>query len=151
VAEAAAAADALAPLFALAGLGGAERVPDPDLPTLAAWRDSQPGAGERAPLLVALLEALRGPVPDDVWLELFGDGAAPANGTPSSLHWGGLRRAEAGGRPGEIVGFALHLLGGAPETVHPEAVIQSLGALRRTVPEAELRRIALATALLADL
>jgi hypothetical protein len=149
--EAGAAADALAPLFALAGVGGAERVPEPDLATLAAWRESMAGAADRAPLLVALLEAVRGPVPDDVWLGLLGDAAWPANGTPSSLWWGGLRRAEARARPGETVGFALHLLAGAPETVHPEAVIQSLGALRRTVPEAELRQIALTTALLADL
>ncbi len=58
---------ALTPLFALAGIGGSEAVPELDEAAVAAWRQATPDADAKAERLFALLEGVGSPVPGPVW------------------------------------------------------------------------------------
>jgi hypothetical protein len=61
--------------------------------------------------------------------------------------WRALDRAATERRLGETVLLALHMLGGAPQTTHPEAVAAGLRGLRAVGLNQEARAIAMATAL----
>ncbi len=151
IGEARAERAALAPLFALAGIGGREQVPEPDLETLTAWRSSTEAADSRALRLYALLEGVGVRVPARAWWDLLDAAAeAPANAPPAP-YWRALDHALAARRPAEALLLALHLLGGDPGDVHPEAVVQGLRALRAIGLDQEARRVALASAIALDL
>jgi hypothetical protein len=137
----------LTPLFALAGVGNGDSVPQFDEAAIAAWRAAAPGGEAAAERLYALLEGLGLTVPESAWVEAL-QGQLDETGTlPSVALWRGLERAVANKRQGETLLFALHLLQGRPHTVHPEAVVASLRALRAVGLDQEARSIAVATAL----
>jgi len=137
----------LTPLFALAGFGGSVAVPDLDSEAMDAWLAATPDAQAKAGHLLALLEGIGVPVPDTAWQRLL---AAPNQGmvpAPPAPLWRVLDRAAAERRLGETVLAALHMLGGAPQAAHPEAVTAALQALRDVGLNQEARAIAMATAL----
>ena len=137
----------LTPLFALAGFGGSVAVPDLDSEAMDAWLAATPDAQAKAGHLLALLEGIGVPVPDTAWQRLL---AAPNQGmvpAPPAPLWRVLDRAAAERRLGETVLAALHMLRGAPQAAHPEAVTAALQALRDVGLNQEARAIAMATAL----
>jgi hypothetical protein len=137
----------LTPLFALAGFGGSVAVPDFDSEAMDAWLAGTPDAQAKAAHLLALLEGIGVPVPEAAWHRLIaGSGLAPVPAPPAPL-WRALDRAAAERRLGETVLLALHMLGGEPQTTHPEALTAGLRALRAVGLNQEARAIAMATAL----
>ena len=139
------------PLFALAGVGGSDAVPALDQGSLGAWRAARPEAGAEAARLFALLDGVGAPVPDTAWWQqLEAPLERPAN-VPVAPLWRGLERAAAGGRIGETVLFALHMLNAAPEAVHPEVLTAALQALRTVGLDRAARRVAVTTAVGVDL
>jgi len=142
---------ALTPLFALAGIGGSEAVPELDEPAVTAWRQATPDADAKAERLFAMLDGVGSEVPDPVWWHeltppLQGDASVPVGAL-----WRGLDRAATAKRLGETVLFALHMLNGAPAAAHPEVLTDSLRDLRAVGLDHEARQIAVATALTMDL
>ena len=137
----------LTPLFTLAGVGDGNAVPELNESAIAAWRSAAPGGEPAAERLYALLEGLGLTVPDSAWVEALQGQLEETGNLPSVALWRGLERAVADKRQGETLLFALHLLQGRPETVHPEALIASLRALRAVGLDQEARSIAVATAL----
>jgi hypothetical protein len=114
---------------------------------MTAWLASTPDAQAKAGHLLALLEGIGVPVPDTAWHRLIaqpGQGPTPA---PAAPLWRALDRAAAERRLGETVLLALHMLGGEPQTAHPEAVVAGLRGLRAVGLDQEARAIAIATAL----
>ncbi len=138
---------ALTPLFTLAGVGDGNAVPEFDEAAIAAWRSAAPGGEAAAERLYALLEGLGLTVPESAWVEALQGQLEETGNLPSVALWRGLERAVANKRQGETLLFALHLLQGRPETVHPEALVASLRALRAVGLDQEARSIAVATAL----
>ncbi|MGH6904268.1 MAG: hypothetical protein ACREIR_16170, partial [Geminicoccaceae bacterium] len=59
-----------------------------------------------------------------------------------------LERAAADRRVGETILYALTMLDGRPQAVHPEALVACLRALRRVGLDRDARAIAVATALI---
>ncbi len=138
---------ALTPLFALAGFGGSAAVPDFDSEAMDAWLAATPDGQAKAAHLLALLEGIGAPVPATAWQRLV---AAPGQGStaaPPAPLWRALESAAADRRLGETVLLALHLLGGAPQAAHPEALAAGLRGLRDVGLHQEARAIAMATAL----
>jgi hypothetical protein len=142
---------ALMPLFALAGIGGSDAVPQLDEAAVAAWRAATPDAGAKAERLFALLDGVGSPVPDRVWWQELEPPFERAASIPAGPLWRGLERAVAGKRLGETVLFALQMLNGQPEAAHPVALTGALRALRAAGLDREARAIAVATALVMDL
>ena len=141
----------LQPLFALAGIGGSTAVPDLDRQAVAAWRRAMPEADARAERLFAMLDGVGAPVPDEAWWQELALPLQRPASVPVSAAWRTLERAAADGRLGETVVFALHMLDGAPEVVHPEVLTRSLQALREVGLDREARATAVATAIAMDL
>jgi hypothetical protein len=137
---------ALTPLFALAGFGGSDAVPDFDSEAMDAWLAATPDGQAKAAHLLALLEGIGVPVPATAWQRLLGSPGQPTPAPPAPL-WRALERAAAERRLGETVLLALHLLGGQPEAAHPQALAAALGGLRAVGLNQEARSIAIATAL----
>ena len=137
----------LVPLFALAGFGGSDAVPEFDQAAMTGWRLGTPDADAKAGHLLALLDGIGAPVPESAWHELVVVPAQAPTPAPPVAFWHGLDAAAAQGRLGETVLFALHMLGGQPEAAHPEALAASLRALRSVGLNQEARAIAIATAL----
>jgi len=138
---------ALTPLFALAGFGGSDAVPDFDSEAMDAWLAATPDGQAKAAPLLALLAGIGAPVPEAAWQRLLlapGQGPTPA---PPAPYWRALESAAAERRLGETVLLALHLLGGQPEAAHPEALAAALDGLRAVGLHQEARAIAIATAL----
>jgi hypothetical protein len=140
---------ALVPLFALAGIGGSDAVPELDQRAIGAWRAVRPDAD--AARLFALLDGVGSPVPDAAWWQQLEAPLERPASVPVAALWRGLERAAAGGRRGETVLFALHMMNGAPEAVHPEVLSAALQALRAVGLDREARDIAVATAVGMDL
>ncbi len=103
----------LAPLFALAGIGGRDAVPDLDETAVAAWHAAAPAAGDKAERLFALLDGVGSPVPDRAWWQELEPPLHGSASVPASPLWRGLERAAAAKRQGETVLFVLHMLNGA--------------------------------------
>ena len=142
---------ALKPLFALAGIGGSEAVPELDEAAVAAWRQATPDADAKAERLFALLDGLGSPVPDPVWPQELRPPLQRSMSVPVGALWRGLDRAAAAKRLGETVLYVLHMLNGQPEADHPEVLVASLRGLRAVGLDQEARQIAVATALAMDL
>jgi hypothetical protein len=142
---------ALAPLYALAGIGGSEAVPELDEPAVAAWRQATPDADAKAERLFALLDGVGSPVPGPVWWHELTPPLQRDGSVPVGALWAGLERATTAKRLGETVLFALHMLNGTPAAAHPEVLTASLRALRTVGLDHEARQIAVATALAMDL
>jgi hypothetical protein len=142
---------ALMPLFALAGIGGSDAVPRLDQRAVGAWRATRPDADAMAERLFALLDGVGSPVPDEAWWQQLAAPLERPASVPVSALWRGLERAAAGGRTGETVLFALHMLNGAPEAAHPAVLTAALQALRAVGLDREARDIAVASAIGADL
>lgn len=140
-------AAALTPLFALAGFGGSSAVPKMDARAIAAWRLAVPDAGEHAERLFALLDGLAAGLSASAWHDLLHPPLQRQGPVPAAAVWRGLHAASAEQRRGETALFALHLLDGAPGDAHPEAVVESLRALRAAGLDREARGIAVATAI----
>ena len=140
-------AAALAPLFALAGFGGSSAVPRMDARAIAAWQLAVPDADEHAERLFALLDGVAAGLPASAWHGLLRAPLQREGRVPSAAVWRGLHTASAEQRRGETALFALHLLDGAPGEAHPEAVVESLRALRAAGLDREARGIAVATAI----
>jgi hypothetical protein len=141
----------LTPLFALAGIGGSQAVPELDEPAIAAWRQATPDADAKAERLFALLDGVGSPVPDQAWWHELAPPLQRSESVPVGALWRGLDRASAAKRLGETALFALHMLNGAPAAAHPEALTASLRALRAVGLDQEARQIAVATALAMNL
>jgi hypothetical protein len=138
---------ALTPLFALAGFGGSDAVPDFDSEAMDAWLAATPDGQAKAAHLLALLEGIGVPVPATAWQRLIAvPGQAPPPAPPAPL-WRALESAAADRRLGETVLLALYMLGGQPQAAHPEALAAGLRALRSVGLHQEARAIAMATAL----
>jgi hypothetical protein len=137
----------LVPLFALAGFGGSDAVPEFDQAAMTSWRLATQGADAKAGHLLALLDGIGAAVPASSWHQLILLPAQAPTAAPPVAFWHGLESASAEGRLGETVLFALHMLGGQPEAAHPEALAASLRALRSVGLNQEARAIAIATAL----
>ena len=157
---------ALKPLFALAGVGGSEAVPELDEAAVTAWRQATldadapdtdapasdgPKSDAKAERLFALLDGLGSPVPDAVWSQELRPPLQRSMSVPVGAIWRGLERAAAAKRLGETVLYALHMLNGQPEAAHPEVLLASLRGLRAVGLDQEARQIAVATALAMDL
>jgi hypothetical protein len=140
-------AAALAPLFALAGFGGSSAVPKMDARAIAAWRLALPDAGEHAERLLALLDGTAAGLPASAWHNLLRPPLQHQGPVPATAIWRGLHAASAEQRRGETALFALHLLDGAPGEAFPEAMVESLRALRAAGLDREARGIAVATAI----
>jgi hypothetical protein len=140
-------AAALAPLFALAGFGGRSAVPRMDDRAIAAWRLAVPDAGEHAERLLALLDGTAAELPASAWSDLLQPSLQHQGPVPATAVWRGLHAASAEQRRGETALLALHLLGGAPGEAFPEAVVESLRALRAAGLDREARGIAVAAAI----
>jgi hypothetical protein len=83
-----------------------------------------------------------------VWGRLLPAHAERRARAPASALWRGLEDAAAGRRVGETVLYALTMLEGRPQAVHPEALVVSLRALRQVGLDRDARAIAVATALI---
>jgi hypothetical protein len=142
---------ALMPLFALAGIGGSDAVPELDEAAVAAWRAVTPDADAKAERLFALLDGVGSPVPDPVWWRELEPPFERAASIPAGPLWRGLERAVVDKRLGETLLFALNMLNGQPEAAHPVALTGALRALRAAGLDREARAIAVATALVMDL
>lgn len=136
----------LAPLFALAGVGGSDAVPRVDVSTIEP--SMPPATAEGAERLFALLEGVGVPIEADVWGELLPAPGERQEAAPASALWRGLDHAAAERRVGDTVLFALHMLNGRPEAVHPEVLVACLRALRQVGLDRDARAIAVATALI---
>jgi hypothetical protein len=137
-------ATALAPLFALAGIGGSDAVPR----AVDAWVSAPASDGLAAERLLALLEGVGAPIEADVWWRLLPAHATRQESAPASALWRGLERAAAERRVGDTVLYALTMLEGRPQAVHPEVLVACLRALRRVGLDRDARAIAVATALI---
>jgi hypothetical protein len=137
----------LVPLFALAGVGGSDAVPQLHARAIAAWRLANPEAGSSVEQLFALLEGVGASVDAIAWRDLRGLPLQHQAMVPAGALWRGLEQAATAGRLGDTVMFALHMLNGQPETAHPEVLIACLRALRRVGLDRDARAIAVATAL----
>jgi hypothetical protein len=141
----------LAPLFALAGIGGRDAVPELDEEAVAAWRAAAPAAGDKAERLFALLDGVGSPVPDRAWWQELEPPLHGSASVPASPLWRGLERAAAAKRQGETVLFVLHMLNGQPEAAHPAVLTGALRGLRAVALDREARAIAVAAGLALDL
>ena len=142
------AASNLAPLFALAGIGGSDAVPRLDASAIDAWTSAADDDGIAAERLLAMLEGVGAPVEGKVWARLLPAHANRRASAPASALWRGLEDAAAGRRVGETVLYTLSMLNGRPQAVHPEALVASLRALRQVGLDRDARAIAVATALI---
>jgi hypothetical protein len=145
------AAAALAPLFALAGIGGRRSVPEPTAEMIAAWQAASGAQPNEAARLLSLLEGVSGPVAPALWRDLLEPPYLSAAPGPSLPLWRLLERTEAAQRDGELTLIALHLLDGGRPEVSREAVVRGLGALRAAGLDGQARAIAVADALMAGL
>jgi hypothetical protein len=144
-------AAALAPLFALAGVGGRRSVPEPTAEMIATWQAASGAEPDHAARLFSLLEGVSGPVAPAFWRDLLQppfESAAPA---PSLPLWRLLERSEAAQHDGELTLIALHLLDGGRPEANREAVVRGLRALRAAGLDGQARAIAVADALMAGL
>jgi hypothetical protein len=141
----------LVPLYALAGIGGGEAVPQLDEPAVAAWRQATPDADPKAERLFALLEGVGSPVPGPVWWHELTPPLQRDASVPVGALWRGLELATTANRLGETVLFALNMLNAAPAAAHPEVLTTSLRSLRAVGLDHEARQIAVATAVAMDL
>lgn len=137
----------LVPLFALAGVGGSDAVPQLDAASIAAWRLANPQAGSSAEQLFALLEGVGAPIDAVAWRDLRAMPLQRQAVVPAGALWRGLEQAAAARRVGDTVLFALHMLNGEPEAAHPEVLVACLRALRQVGLDRDARAIAVATAL----
>ncbi len=142
---------ALTPLFALAGIGDSQAVPELDEAAVTAWRQATPDADAKAERLFALLDGVGSPVPAPVWSQELTPPLQRSMSVPIGALWRGLDRASTSKRLGETVLYALHMLNGQPDAAHPEVLVESLGALRAVGLDQDARQIAVATALAMDL
>ncbi len=142
---------ALTPLFALAGIGGGEAVPELDEAAVTAWRQATPDADAKAERLFALLEGIGSPVLASIWSQELTPPLQRSMSVPVGALWRGLDRATTAKRLGETVLYALQMLNGQPEADHPEVLVESLRALRAVGLDQDARQIAVATALAMDL
>jgi hypothetical protein len=134
----------LAPLFALAGIGGSDAVPR----AVDAWVSAPANDGLATERLLALLEGVGAPIAADVWWRLLPAHATRQESAPASALWRGLERAAAERRVGDTVLYALTMLEGRPQAVHPEVLVACLRALRRVGLDRDAQAIAVATALI---
>jgi hypothetical protein len=141
-------ATGLAPLFALAGIGGSAAVPRLDAAAVEGWMPGATADGVAVERLLALLESVGAPIETAVWGGLLPAHAGREEGAPASVLWRGLERAAAEGRVGDTVLFALQMLDGRPQAVHPEVLVACLRALRRVGLDQDARALAVATALI---
>ena len=142
------AASDLAPLFALAGIGGSDAVPQLDAAAVDARISAAADDGVPAERLFALLEGVGAPIEAEAWERLLPAHADRQEPAPASALWRGLERAAAERRVGETILYALTMLDGRPQAVHPEALVACLRALRRVGLDRDARAIAVATALI---
>jgi hypothetical protein len=138
----------LAPLFALAGIGGSDAVPRLDPAAVGAWVPAATDGEVPTERLFALLEGVGAPIEAEAWERLLPAHAGRQEPAPASALWRGLERAAADRRVGESVLYALTMLNGRPQAVHPEALVACLRALRRVGLDRDARAIAVATALI---
>jgi hypothetical protein len=138
----------LAPLFALAGIGGSDAVPQLDAVAVDAQISAAVDDGVPAERLFALLEGVGVPIEAESWERLLPAHAGRQERAPASALWRGLERAAADRRVGETILYALTMLNGQPQAVHPEALVACLRALRRVGLDRDARAIAVATALI---
>ena len=141
----------LVPLFALAGVGGSDAVPRFDGEAIEAWRHVTDADQAMAERLFALLEGSGVPVGAGAWPALLAGHYQRQQAAPATVLWRGLEQAAAERRVGDTVLFALQMLNGRPETVHPEVLVACLRALSRVGLDRDARAIAAATALISDL
>lgn len=141
----------LVPLFALAGVGGSDAVPRVDAAAIEAWRLATAADAAATEGLFALLEGVGAPVEASLWRDLLPAHEQRQAAAPASVLWRGLERAASERRVGETVLYALHMLQGRPQDVHPEALVACLRALSRVGLDRDARAIAVATALIQDL
>ena len=142
------AASSMAPLFALAGIGGSDAVPRLDAAAIDAWTPAADDDGTAAERLLAMLEGVGAPVEGEVWARLLPAHANRRASAPASALWRGLEDAAGGRRVGETVLYVLTMLDGRPQAAHPEALVASLRALRQVGLDPDARAIAVATALI---
>jgi hypothetical protein len=142
------AASDLAPLFALAGIGGSDAVPQLDAAAVDARVSAAADDGVPAERLFALLEGVGAPIEAQAWERLLPAHAGRQEPAPASALWRGLERAAADRRVGETILYALTMLNGRPQAVHPEALVACLRAVRRVGLDRDARAIAVATALI---
>ena len=121
-------------LFALAGIGGSDAVPELDETAVAAWQRPRRTADDKAERLFALLDGVGSPVPDRVWWQELEPPLHGSASVPAGPLWRGLERAAAAKRQGETVLFALHMLNGQPEAAHPAVLTGALRGAARGRP-----------------
>jgi hypothetical protein len=136
----------LTPLFALAGFGGSVAVPVFDDRAMAGWMAGNEAAHAQLGPLLGLLEGIGLSVPATAWQQLI-VGLPEAVPAPPAPLWGALAGTATRRQVGETVLLALHMMGGRPETAHPQAVAAALRGLRAVGLDQEARDIAIATAL----
>jgi hypothetical protein len=141
----------LVPLFALAGVGGSDAVPRIDGPAIEAWQRATITDQASSERLFASLEGVGAPVEAEAWRDLLAGHYHRRQAAPAAVLWRGLEQAAAERRVGDTVLFALHMLDGQPEAVHPEVLVACLRALSRVGLNRDARAIAVATALISDL
>ena len=118
-----------------------------DAERLDSWLDwaratDQDGARGRAPVILALMEAVGGPVPETVWLDLTEAPSHPASvaGLALTRALGAALRA---GRKGEALALVLILAGsGDPDHRPPGDLVTAVSALAELGLETEARRLA---------
>lgn len=130
--HAAAAILEMAPLIYVADIG--DRVPVPAQALSIWWRqqneaDTGPAPHDRA-LLLALLEALRRPVPEALWLDSFDTTVVQSGAAPVPAVARQLRLAAAAGRRAEAALLSLTILGDdGPQSTADTVLVQLVDAL----------------------
>jgi hypothetical protein len=141
----------LAPLFALAGVGGAGQVPVPDRRTLAAWAETRDDPAPELPLLLTLLAGTGAEIDGALWWSQLEAPFVRAGRVVSPAVFRAAEVARAGQRTGEAVLASLALLDGDPTATSGQALVEALRTLRAVGLEGEARGIAIQSALLAGL
>ena len=140
----------LAPLFALAGIGGSDAVPQLDaaaIDGLAAAAAAD--AASPAERLFALLDGRRGrrsrPGLGAICCRRTPSARSPRRRARCGVAWSAPRPSAASARPSCT---RCTMLDGRPQAGHPEALVACLRALRRVGLDRDARAIAVATALI---
>lgn len=140
-----------APLFALAGVGGAGRVPVPDHQTLSAWAATRDDSALELPLLLALLEGTGAEVEGTLWWSQLEAPLVREGWNVAPAVFRAAEETRNGRRTGEAILASLALLNGDPTATSGQALIEALQTLRGVGLDAEARTIAVQGALLAGL
>lgn len=141
----------IAPLFALAGIGGAGPAPVPDRQTIEAWAATRTDPEDELTFLLALLEGTGAELDNTLWWSLLQPPLVREARAPVPAVFLAAEEARAERQTGEAILASLVLLDGDPTLTSGPALIEALQTLRAVGLDADARTVAVQSALLAGL